>query len=138
MFIDDIQNDFYNTLIGKRILLIVNYDLDAICASKILQTLFKLDNMLYSLVPVMGIKGLQRAYAEHKNDIKHIVLINCGGSIDLVDVLQATEDVTFYICDSHRPYDVCNIYSTEQVSYLRLCEYSPHLHCVLFILFFCR
>lgn len=117
MFIEDIRNDFYHQITGKRILLVVNYDLDAICASKILQTLFKLDNVLYSLVPVMGLRGLQRAFAEHKHDINHVVLINCGGCIDLVDVLQATEDVIFYICDSHRPYDICNIYSTEQVSF---------------------
>lgn len=120
MFVEDLRNDFYNKITGKRILIVVNYDLDAICASKILQTLLKLDNTLYSLVPLthQGVTGLRRAYTEHKDDVKHIVLINCGGSIDLVDLLDATEDgVTFYICDSHRPYDVCNIYSTEQVMF---------------------
>lgn len=116
MFVENLRTEFYQKIIGKRILIVVNYDLDAICASKILQTLFKLDNTLYSLVPVMGISGLRRAYTEHKNDVKHIVLINCGGTVDVVDLLQASEDVTFYICDSHRPYDVCNIYSTDQVS----------------------
>lgn len=115
MFIENLRDDFYNLLIGKRILLIVNYDLDAICASKILISLFKFDNMLYSLIPVMGLSGLQRAYNEHRNDVKHVLLVNCGGSIDLVDVLQPDDDVVFYVCDSHRPYNVCNVYSNGQV-----------------------
>lgn len=129
MFIEDLRNDFYGNIIGKRILMVVNHDLDAICASKILQNLFKLDNTLYSLVPVMGLTGLRRAYAEHKNDVHHVVLINCGGTIDLVDQLDAAEDVTFYVCDSHRPYDVCNIYSEGQVSDMNH-NAEPSLECV--------
>lgn len=116
MFIDDLQNEFYSRLIGKRILVVVNYDLDAICASKILQTLFRFDNVMYSVIPVMGCTGLVRAFNDHRsNNIKQVVLINCGGCVDLVELLQPEEDVIFYICDSHRPYDVCNIYSSGQV-----------------------
>lgn len=116
MFIENLRDDFYNFLIGKRILLFVNNDLDAICASKILISLFKFDNMLYSLIPVMGISGLQRAFNEHRNDVKYVLLVNCGGGIDLVDVLKPEDDVVFYVCDSHRPYNICNIYSSGQVS----------------------
>lgn len=115
MFIHDLKNDFYNTLRGKRILVIVNYDIDAICASKILQTLFRYDHMVYSIVPIMGIAGLQRAYNENKDDVKNVMLINCGVCLDIVDLLQPDDDVTFYICDSHRPMDVCNVYSDSQV-----------------------
>uniref|UniRef100_A0A336L5R6 CSON003648 protein n=1 Tax=Culicoides sonorensis TaxID=179676 RepID=A0A336L5R6_CULSO len=115
MFIENFRDDFYNLLIGKRILLIVNYDLDAICASKILLSLFKFDNMLYSLIPVMGMSGMIRAYNEHRNDVKSVLMINCGGGIDLVEVLQPDDDVVFYVCDSHRPYNICNIYSNGQV-----------------------
>lgn len=116
MFIHDLRNDFFNLLIGKRILVIVNYDIDGICASKILQSLFKYDQMLYSVVPIMGVTGLQRAFNENKDDIKYVVLINCGGCIDIVEVLQPDDDVVFFVCDSHRPMDVCNIYSDSQVS----------------------
>lgn len=116
MFIQDLKNDFYNVLIGKRILVIVNYDLDGICASKILQALFKYDHMQYTVVPIMGLCGLQRAFNENKDDVKYVVLINCGSCIDIVEVLQPAEDVIFYVCDSHRPMDVCNVYSDSQVS----------------------
>lgn len=118
MFVDDLRSDFYQRLIGKRILVIVNYDIDAICASKILQALFKYDNMLYSIVPIMGISGVLRAYNEHKEDVKLVLLINCGGCLDIVDVLQPEEDIVFFICDSHRPYHICNVYSDSQVRIL--------------------
>lgn len=116
MFIQDLKNDFYNVVIGKRILVIVNYDIDGICASKILQSLFKYEHMLYTVVPVMGVLGCHRAYMEHKDDVKFVVLINCGGCIDIVEVFQPEEDVIFFVCDSHRPMDVCNIFSDNQVS----------------------
>ncbi|ALC48162.1 CDC45L [Drosophila busckii] len=118
MFIQDLKNDFYGQLIGKRILIIVNYDVDAICASKILQALFKYDHMLYTVVPIMGLTGLRRAYAEHQGDVKHVLLMNCGGCVDIVELLQPDDEVTFYICDAHRPLDVCNIYSDRQVCIL--------------------
>uniref|UniRef100_A0A182N2P9 Uncharacterized protein n=1 Tax=Anopheles dirus TaxID=7168 RepID=A0A182N2P9_9DIPT len=118
MFIADLRKEFYQQLIGKRLLVLVNYDLDAICASKILQTLFHCENVLYSIVPIMGIGGMRRAFAEHKGDVRYVLLVNCGGCIDVVDVLQPAQDVVFFVCDSHRPYDVCNVYSDGQVRIL--------------------
>lgn len=118
MFIQDIKSDFYSTIIGKRILVIVNYDIDAICASKILQSLFQYDTMVYSIVPIMGMSGLKRAFDDNKDDVKYILLLNCGGCIDIVEFLQPEDDITFFICDSHRPLDVCNIYSDGQVCFL--------------------
>lgn len=31
--------------------------------------------------------------------IKHVVLINCGATIDVVEMLQPEDNVRFYICD---------------------------------------
>ncbi|XP_059621894.1 cell division control protein 45 homolog [Phlebotomus argentipes] len=118
MFIDDLGRDFYGRLVGKRVLVIVNYDIDALCASRILQALFQNDHILYSIVPIMGISGLQRTYTEHREDAKNILLVNCGGCIDILETLQPEEDATFFICDSHRPYDVCNIYNDGQIKIL--------------------
>lgn len=116
MFVKDLKDDFYKVLIGKRILVIVNYDLDGICASKILQSLFKYDHVQYTVVPIMGMSGLQRAFNENKDDFIYVVLINCGSCIDIVEVLQPVEQLIFFVCDSHRPIDVCNIYSDSQVN----------------------
>ncbi|XP_013143374.1 PREDICTED: cell division control protein 45 homolog isoform X2 [Papilio polytes] len=115
MFIEDIRNDFYNVLLGNRVLLLVHYDVDAICACKILQGLFKCDNISYTLVPVGGISELKTAYEENNEEIKYVVLINCGGTIDLVDILQPDEEVVFFVLDSHKPTDICNVYSDGQV-----------------------
>lgn len=142
MYISDLKNDFYNVLRGKRILVIVNYDIDAICASKILQTLFRYDHMVYSIVPIMGMAGLQRAYNDNKDDVKDVILINCGACVDLVELLEPEENVTFYVCDSHRPMDVCNIYSDSQVGtlWLFMKKFSPGSISMNFdfSVFFCR
>ncbi|KAJ8710983.1 hypothetical protein PYW07_008225 [Mythimna separata] len=115
MFIEDIKTDFYNVLQGNRVLLLVHYDVDAICTCKILQSLFKCDNVSYTLVPVGGIAELKQAYEENNEEVKYVVLVNCGGTIDLVDILQPEEDVVFFVLDAHKPTDVCNVYSDGQV-----------------------
>ncbi|XP_039752360.1 cell division control protein 45 homolog [Pararge aegeria] len=115
MFIEDIRNDFYNVLLGNRVLLLVHYDVDAVCACKILQDLFKCDNISYTLVPVGGISELKSAYDENNEEVKYVVLVNCGGTVDLVDILQPEEHVVFFVLDSHKPTDICNVYSDGQV-----------------------
>ncbi|KDR16293.1 cell division control protein 45 homolog [Zootermopsis nevadensis] len=122
MYIEDLKKDFYNVLIGKRILLLVNYDIDAICTCKILQYLFRCDSIIYTLVPVQGITDLQNAYEENCEEIKYVVLVNCGGTIDIVDSLQPEEDVVFFVIDSHKPTDVCNIYNNGQIRLLSKAE----------------
>jgi len=42
-------------------------------------------------------------------------MINCGGLVDLTEFLSLTDILTVYIIDSHRPYNLSNIYSTNQV-----------------------
>ncbi|KAI5633507.1 CDC45-like protein domain-containing protein [Phthorimaea operculella] len=115
MFVEDLRQDFYNVLLGNRVLLLVHYDVDAICTCKILQGLFKCDNISYTLVPVGGVSELKTAYEENCEEIKFVVLVNCGGTIDLVDILQPEEDVVFFVLDAHKPTDVCNVYSDGQV-----------------------
>ncbi|XP_077296461.1 cell division cycle protein 45 [Arctopsyche grandis] len=118
MLVREPRHDFYEKLPGHRILLLVNYDLDAICACKILQSLFKCDNIPYTLVPVKGVLDLKTAFDENSEEIKYVVLVNCGGTIDIIDLLQPDDSVIFFIIDSHKPTDVCNIYSDGQVRVL--------------------
>ncbi|KAG8237991.1 hypothetical protein J437_LFUL017711 [Ladona fulva] len=117
MYIEDLKKDFYSVISGERLLLLVNFDIDSICACKILQYLFRCDNMVYTLVPVQGIKGLQDAYNDNRDEVKFVLFINCGGNLDLVEILQPDEDVVFFVADNHRPTDVCNVYSNGQASY---------------------
>ncbi|XP_069789783.1 cell division control protein 45 homolog isoform X4 [Narcine bancroftii] len=49
---------------------------------------------------------------------KYHVLINCGANLDLLEALQPDEDTVFFICDTHRPIDVINIYNDAQIKLL--------------------
>ena len=50
--------------------------MDAVCACKILQALFKADNVQYTLVPVSGKLELQQAFTDHASQVSNVV-INC-------------------------------------------------------------
>lgn len=52
MFIQDLRGEFYNFLVGKRVVIIANFDIDSIAASKILQTLFRNEQIMFTFVPV--------------------------------------------------------------------------------------
>uniref|UniRef100_A0A6P7FIP6 Cell division control protein 45 homolog isoform X2 n=1 Tax=Diabrotica virgifera virgifera TaxID=50390 RepID=A0A6P7FIP6_DIAVI len=75
-------------------------------------------HILYSLAVIKGKQDIKTAYRENCSDVKYFILLNCGGTIDIVEELEAEEDVTFFILDSHRPTDLCNIYSNGQVRIL--------------------
>ncbi|KAL1502492.1 hypothetical protein ABEB36_007627 [Hypothenemus hampei] len=118
MYVLDLKKEFYEFLAGKRIFLMVHYDIDAICTCKILQSLLKFRNILYTLAVVRNKEEIKSAFNENCEDVKYFVLINCGGTIDIAEELQAQDEIIFFILDSHRPIDLCNIYSTEQVRLL--------------------
>lgn len=50
----------------QKILILVNYDVDAICAAKIFQYILRFDNVVYVLVPVKTITELKKTYEEQK------------------------------------------------------------------------
>lgn len=118
MLVKDFKREFYDVLQNQRVLVLVAFDVDALCACKILQYLFQCDQVLYTIVPVDGLQGLENAFLENAEGIKHVVLINCGAAFDIVEILQPEDHVRFYICDSHRPVDVHNFYNAVQVKLL--------------------
>ncbi|XP_062507157.1 cell division control protein 45 homolog isoform X2 [Corticium candelabrum] len=118
MFVENFKDDFYTKIINQRLLILVALEADALCACKILQSLLHGDNIQYTLVPVDGVTSLQGVFEEHGDQIKHVVMINCGGSVDILEILQPQEDVSFYIIDSHRPLFLDNIFNQQQVKLL--------------------
>ncbi|KAK9876014.1 hypothetical protein WA026_011131 [Henosepilachna vigintioctopunctata] len=118
MYVEDLKNEFYGFLAGKRIFLMVHYDIDSICCCKILQSLLRHNHILYSLAVIRGIEDFKTAFRENCEDVKYFVLINCGGTVDIVELLEPEEDVIFFVLDSHRPIDLCNIYSNDQIRIL--------------------
>ncbi|CAB0017549.1 unnamed protein product [Nesidiocoris tenuis] len=115
MFVEDLAEDFLNHISGEHILLFVSYDVDAVCACRILQTLFRSESTLYTLVPVEGTQELHEAYRRFSDKVKYVVFVNCGGTIDLVETLEPDPDVLLFVIDSHKPTDICNVYSRSQV-----------------------
>ncbi|KAE8634740.1 hypothetical protein XENTR_v10002425 [Xenopus tropicalis] len=118
MFVSDLRKEFYDVIVTERVLLLVAPDVDALCACKVLQALFQCDHVQYTLVPVSGWQELETLFLEHKEQFRYFVLINCGANIDLLETLQPQEEAIFYICDTHRPIDVVNIYNDSQIKLL--------------------
>jgi len=49
--------------------------------------------------------------------VKCIVLVNCGGRLNLLELLQPeSPEVQFFIVDSHRPLELDNVYNERQVT----------------------
>ncbi|KPP70518.1 CDC45-related protein-like, partial [Scleropages formosus] len=83
-----------------------------------IQALFHCDQVQYTLVPVKGWQDLGTAFLEHKEQFRYFVLINCGANVDLLETLQPEEETIFFICDTHRPVDVVNVYNDTQIKLL--------------------
>ncbi|KAM6165742.1 cell division control protein 45 homolog isoform 6-T6 [Erethizon dorsatum] len=118
MFVSDFRKEFYELVQSQRVLLFVASDVDALCACKILQALFQCDHVQYTLVPVSGWQELETAYLEHKEQFRYFILINCGANVDLLDILQPDGDAVFFVCDTHRPVNVVNVYNDTQIKLL--------------------
>nr|CAG4643303.1 EOG090X08GG [Ilyocryptus agilis] len=118
MYVNDLKREFYDVLLGKRVLIFVNFDVDAICSCRILQYLLLCDTVSYSIIPVRSLEELVLAYKENCEQADHVIFVNCGGTVDLVEALEPAAEKVFFVADSHRPYDVCNIYNDGQVCLL--------------------
>ena len=44
MYLTDLKKDFFDKVVTSRVLLLVNSDVDGVCATKILQYLFKVSD----------------------------------------------------------------------------------------------
>ena len=80
MYLTDLKKDFFDKVVTSRVLLLVNTDVDGVCATKILQYLFKVgicfpwksnvflpqcDHVIYTLVPVAGKKDMLAAFKDN-------------------------------------------------------------------------
>ena len=58
---------------------------------------------------------------------RYFVLLNCGANVDLLEMLQPDEDSVFFVCDTHRPVDVVNVYNDTQVAKILFIELNCSL-----------
>lgn len=67
------------------------------------------------MIPIETKQALEDSYKQHRHVASHVVLINCGAALDIVDVLEPGEETVFYVVDSQRPLEVRNVYNGVQV-----------------------
>jgi len=115
MFIKDFRKDFYDLLIGNHVLIFVNYDVDAVCACKIISYLFKCDNIQYTVLPISDLNDLLQAYKDRRTTSKYILMINIGATFDVIDLLEPEDEQIIFVADNHRPIDVYNVYRENQL-----------------------
>lgn len=48
------------------------------------------------------------------SQIRRVILINCGGTIDLMELFENPTDVIIFVIDSHRPTHILNIYNESK------------------------
>jgi cell division control protein 45 len=91
---------------SSSVLILVAPDVDALCCCRILTTLLQSECVPYKVKPVSGYDGLvtvnQSILADTDGDanLRAIVLLNCGGIIDIQDFFQlhnhANPDGTYF------------------------------------------
>lgn len=70
----------------------VNYDVDAICAVKILQNVLRFDNIIYVLVPVKTITEFKKAFEEQNVDVNFTSDSGC-----LIDIIHTYMIKLFFL-----------------------------------------
>ncbi|KAK0420614.1 hypothetical protein QR680_014793 [Steinernema hermaphroditum] len=112
---DNLRIHFYENLKEQgHCLVLVNTDVDAICAWTILESLFRCDEFSYSVLAVAGTEDFETKLQEHSQTTKTILLINCGGNRAISD-LQIAPDCRIFIVDSRRPFHHENVYDDSNV-----------------------
>ncbi|KAI1730871.1 CDC45-like protein [Ditylenchus destructor] len=114
---ENFRPKFYDIIRKEHTLVIVNADVDALAASTILTYALSCDDVTFSISPVDSWSAIEKAIAEHKDQVKNIVLINCGATRSLLD-LNLPDEIRVFILDSHRPVHLDNIYNNDTIRVL--------------------
>ena len=106
-----------------RLLIFVSFDVDSICSIRLLKNLLRIDSIKFEIIPVMNYDILDKNLEEYrkindeKKDISSIIMLNCGGTIDLSNYWFTDRifDILCLVIDSHRPINHNNIHSNSIV-----------------------
>ena len=111
------------------VILLVALEPDALCACRILTTLFKRDYIPHQIVPVAGYGDLLRAGRQHVRPMRTqaggpggtVICLGVGGLVDLGEILglEATDDpnddptggVLVWVLDARRPWNLGNVFN---------------------------
>jgi cell division control protein 45 len=71
-----------------------------------------MDHIPYQIKPIFDVEHLLSAAVAVRKmpDVRSIIMLNCGGSVDILKVFQLPEEgLTCYVTDCHRPFHLANI-----------------------------
>lgn len=111
--------------VGCSVLLLCGLNADALCAVRILTYLLRSDHIAFKVKPVNGygeLEALRESEIIGNEELKSIVLINCGGIRDIERLLCPEPHMTTFIIDSHRPLHLSNVYADAKTVVLYLDE----------------
>lgn len=57
-------------------------------------------------------------FIQGRHEIRSVVMIDCGATVDLGELLSVSPDMMVYLIDSHRPYNLGNIFGNSQLAIL--------------------
>ncbi|KAJ2059532.1 DNA replication initiation factor cdc45 [Coemansia sp. S146] len=106
---------------GTSVLIFASIDVDAICALRLLTTLLKRDSVGHKIIPVNNyadITQMNTTLIESNLQIRSLVFLNCGAQVDIQDLVSLRDGLSVLIVDSHRPFNLYNVYWNEQVQCL--------------------
>lgn len=103
------QSDSASTL---RVL--VAADHDGVCSWKIFEAMLHRMGLHFTVVPVVGNADIEDNLRQLKEDpeVRSLVLLNCGASLNLEDLLvkfEAPVEVRCFVVDAHRPLELANL-----------------------------
>ncbi|EMR09043.1 hypothetical protein PNEG_02815 [Pneumocystis murina B123] len=100
------------------VLIFVALEVDALCACKMLSTIMKHDFISHKIQPVSGyqdIMDINQTVVLNNENLRFLILLNCGALIDLSQYLTPQDYVTIYVIDSHRPWNLDNAFSDNNI-----------------------
>ncbi|KAI9294548.1 CDC45-like protein [Neoconidiobolus thromboides FSU 785] len=124
LFNDDKLSLIYNAIKSKAIFnvistfIVVAPDVDSLASAKLLTDLLRNDSILYRLVPINRpdmLSKIKSDYIVGDKNLRNIILINCGGGLDIYRIFETSKDIQVYIFDSHRPYNLHNVYNYTSI-----------------------
>ncbi|KAG7086638.1 hypothetical protein E1B28_002580 [Marasmius oreades] len=100
---------------ASSVIMLVAPDVDALCAARMLATLFKQDDVIHRIIPVSGISELEKSRDEliTYQELHSLILINMGGILDLPSEewfgdFQLKTKV--HVIDSTRPQNLSSLF----------------------------
>lgn len=96
------------------LIFVSKFDVDAICASKILSFLLLAGFVPFKIIPVADVQQIVSLSVEFQRS-RFLFFVNCIGREDVSTVLSLPGTCVAYVIDCRRPYHLENVFDNEQV-----------------------